>query len=113
MDENKYPNLEEYLGTLENKAYNAYYDLDLSDAPNIVLRPNGKGTYSNSEMPIIYGQYTSDEGQFWFEPKMEFPRYLSDNSFTGNYYSRLEAWTNAAKLADYLLETAWYIDTED
>lgn len=113
MGENNFPNLEEYLGTLENQAYNAYYDLDLSDAPNIVLRPNGKGTYSKSEMPIIYGKYKSDKDAFWFEPRMEFPKYLSDNSFTGNYHSRLEDWTNAAKLADYLLEAIWYIDVED
>ncbi len=113
MDENKFPNLEEYLGSLENLAYNAYYDLDLSNAPNIVLRPNGKGTHSKSEMPVIYGEYKSDEGAFWFEPRMEFPRYLSDNTFTGNYHSRLEDWTNAAKLADYLLEAIWYIDVED
>ena len=112
MDENKFPNLEEYLGSLENLAYNAYYDLDLSNAPNVVLRPNGSGTYTAEEMPTVYGDYKHDDEYFWFEPRMQFPRMLKTNDYTGSYHSHMNAWSEAAKLADYLLEASWAFDTE-
>lgn len=113
MDENKFPNLEEYLGSLENQAYNAHYDLDLSDYPHIALRPNGEGTYPEEEMPIIFGDFKSDGKRFWFIPRMQFPRMIKDNMFEGSYHAHMVDWAIAAKLADYLLESVWYIDNED
>ena len=104
------PKLEEYLGTLENAAYNAHYDLDLSDYPHIALRPNGKGTHPAEEMPNIFGDYKHDDKYFWFEPRMQFPRGLKSNQYTGSYHSHMKDWAEAAKLADYLLESQWEFD---
>ena len=107
------PNLEDYLGMLENQAFNAHYDLDLSNATVIVLRPNGTGTHPASEMPTIFGEYRSKDDHFWFEPSMKFPEVLKDNEWLGNYHSHMEAWMEAAKLADYLLKSEWVMDQED
>ena len=107
------PNIGDYLGTLETLAYNTHYDLDLSDAPHVVLRPNSRCVYPESEMPTIYGDYETDGERFWFEPRMEFPKILKDNMFEDGYHSHMEHWGRVAKLADYLVEHSWYIDVED
>lgn len=109
----EYPNLEEYLGVLENEAWNAYYDLDLSASPSIILNPNGRGTYPADEMPRITGDYHSDGEKFWFEPRMQFPEFVKWNDYRGSYAGHLRHWEEAGKLADYLLEHEWYIETEE
>ena len=113
MADRQIPNLEEYLGMLENMAFNRDYELDLSEAPNISIRPNGRGSHKADLMPIIYGEYKHDDEAFWFVPRMEFPRVLKDNEWLGNYSSYLESWSDAAKLADYLLKNQWMFDIEE
>lgn len=106
------PNLEEYLGELETQATNRYYSLDLFDSPHIVLRPNGKGTYSEDEMPIIYGDYAHDDNYFWFVPRMQFPKSLKTNTYSDSYRAHMNAWASAAALADYLLEHSWRFEED-
>lgn len=103
------PNLEEYLGMFDSMVYNAGYEMDLSNPKKIVIRSLDKV----DEMPVVYGDYDSDDTDFWFDPHMEFPKMLTDNTYYGNYESRLKDWTKAAKLADYLLKYQWAFDTED
>ena len=100
------PNIEDYLGTLENLAYNTHYDLDLSNAPHLVLRPNSSCVYPEYEMPTIYGDYKTDGERFWFEPRMEFPKILKDNMFEDGYCSIIASTLDGYNISLSLLKSS-------
>lgn len=112
IDENGLPKLEEILGFIESEAYNAHYDIDMTKRPNIVFVPNGSGTYPAEIMPTIYCDFQKDDKYFWFNPRMVFPEEIKDVQYLGGFSSRMRAWTEAARLADSMLEAQWELDAE-
>lgn len=98
-----YLNVDDYIGDLESIARRCEYDLDTSDANKIVLIPR------RELMPTIYGYYQESDSYFWYSPEMEFPSIVDEDSLDGGsfgYY--LDMWkSNAAYIADYMLENNW------
>ncbi len=99
---------EQYLGMLENEAYNAGYTMDLSDPMHIVLVARENDT----PMPTIHAEYEKDDKYFWYKTHMEFPERLDEGEFSGHFPHILSKWMKAAKVADYLMTHQWSVDDE-
>lgn len=101
--------IENFLSTLESSAYNAGYELDLNDPYKIKIEP----TKDKDLMPYIYAEYQEDDVFFWYRVEMTFPKSMSEEETNYmRFSSYMRDWMDAAKLADYLMEHKWEIDTE-
>lgn len=98
-----YPDLEEYLGEFYTICYNRNYRLDLSNPSEI------KATPEDPYLPTIVGKYEDWNRQFWFNPTIKFPS--SEIHSDGSSFTYLASkWSDAAKIADYLLDHSWLIE---